>query len=220
MELAVEPVVLTDTSEVIISLVGQLKALATRYARKRSSANLVAPWRPPPNESTPPVSRLVKLLGSVCSWLPENFTPHMRQTFRQLLELGIKDVRQSAGLPALEDDPGKEADEPTGGRGGQRGGAGQQGKGGLVRAAAPQSQPVHAEAAPAAAPVADAPGLAGAVPITALGAVTGAVAQPSSPLGQQQQLLGQGQRLLPSVGEENVGAGAAGANGLSMMVPI
>jgi len=209
MELSVERAVLTDTSEVIIGLVAQLKALAARYARKRSSANLVAPWRPPPNDSTPPVSRLVKLLGSVCSWLPDNFTPHMRQTFRQLLELGIKDVRQSAGLPALEDDMGREADELLAGKRG--GAAGQQGKVGLkpiAAAAIAQTPPAQAVTAP---PAADAPGLEGAVPVTALGTASGGAApqQPQQPLGQEQQQAAPSEPI-----------GAAPANGAPVMVPI
>jgi hypothetical protein len=91
MELAVERLLRPNTEASVLRLLepaGPLRALALRYARKRSAANLAAPWRGG-------VTQLAKLLGSVAGWLPAapGSGAAARERVQRLLKLIVAEVQ-------------------------------------------------------------------------------------------------------------------------------
>jgi hypothetical protein len=88
-ELAVERLLRPNTEATLLRLLdpaGPLRALALRYSRKRSAANLAAEWRGG-------VTQLAKLLGSVEAWLPPGVGAGARERVQRLLRLLVAEVR-------------------------------------------------------------------------------------------------------------------------------
>ena len=136
-ELAVERLARPSDGAALLRLLapprGPLRALAARYALKRSAADLAAPWRPAGggggrgaaaggdggngaaaagDGGGSGATRLDKLVASVCGWLPAGSASDAeRAAAARLARRAVNDARRGAGLPAIAAATGEEGDE-------------------------------------------------------------------------------------------------------------